>query len=155
MRPAIVERRCGLAHPTLKLLLEMRSVLLDELLFVLREIFERMDRIGGACRHAGATINTTLRINIHLRYRLEIRLVLLRMDTVGRANFDAKGIFDAIISNYVGHDESVSRESERLRLASEPVYEVLQTACRDPDHTQGAHVWKWEPDFGFTARLTG
>lgn len=106
--------KCGLAQSTTKLLLEMRSVLLDEFLLVLRQVIERVDRIGCAHRHAGTTIDATLGIDIHLGRGLEIGLVLLGMNAVGRANLDAERIFDAIISNYIGHDESISKRSERL-----------------------------------------
>ena len=35
-------------------------------------------------------------------------LIALGMDAIGRANLNAQGVFDAGISNYIGHDESVS-----------------------------------------------
>jgi hypothetical protein len=35
--------------------------------------------------------------------------ILLGMDAIGRANLDAEGVFDAIIGDYLGHGESVSR----------------------------------------------
>jgi hypothetical protein len=64
-----------------------------------------MDRVGGASGNACATINATLGIDIHLGRGFEAGLVLLGMDAIGRANLDAEGVFNARISNYVGHDE--------------------------------------------------
>src|SRR6202035_5348 len=42
-------------------------------------------------------------------WRLETGFVLLGMDAIGRADLDAKGILDARISDYIGHDESISK----------------------------------------------
>ena len=39
----------------------------------------------------------------------KVGLVQLGMDAVGGADVDAEGVLDAVISNYVGHDESISR----------------------------------------------
>src|SRR5215471_441088 len=91
-----------------RLLLEERGVLLDELFLVLGHIFERMNRVGGAGRNACAAINAALGINVHLRSGFETRLVLLGMNAIGWADLNTKGIFNAGISNYVGHDESIS-----------------------------------------------
>ena len=64
-----------------------------------------MDRVGGASGNACATINAALGIDIHLGRGLEGGLVLLGMNAIGRANLNTEGVFDAGISNYVGHDE--------------------------------------------------
>jgi hypothetical protein len=98
------------------LLLVIGSVFLDEFLLVFRDIFQCMDRVGGASGNACATINATLGIDIHLGRGLEAGLVLLGMDAIGRANLNTEGVFNARISNYVGHDESVSW-NEHVRLA--------------------------------------
>jgi hypothetical protein len=41
-------------------------------------------------------------------------LILLGMDAVGGANLDAKRIFDAVISNHIGHDEGLLKEVRAL-----------------------------------------
>ena len=45
----------------------------------------------------------------HLSRSFELGLVLLGMDAVGGADLEAQRIFHAVIGNYVGHDESISR----------------------------------------------
>jgi hypothetical protein len=100
--------------------LEESCVLFDELLFVLRQIFQRMDRVRRTGGNAGAAIDASLGIDIHLSLAFETGLVGLGMDAVGGANLDAEGILNAGISNYIGHDESVSW-NEHFRLAQERV----------------------------------
>jgi hypothetical protein len=39
----------------------------------------------------------------------KLGLVLLGVDAIGGANLDAQGVFDAGISDYISHDESISR----------------------------------------------
>jgi hypothetical protein len=90
-------------------LLEIRRVLLDEVLFFCRQIVQGEDRIGRADRNAGSAIDAALRFHVHLRGRFEIGLVLLGVDAVGGADIDAERILDAGISDYVGHDRSLSR----------------------------------------------
>jgi len=84
-------------------------VLLDEVLLILGQVLESMNRVGSARRNAGAAVDAALRIDIHLSRSLEARLVLLGMDAVGGADFDAEGVLNAGISNYIGHNESISR----------------------------------------------
>jgi hypothetical protein len=93
----------------LESVLEVSRIFLDEFLLFFRHIFEGMNRIGPAGGNAGAAVEASLGIHIHLSGGFEPRLVLLRMDTVGGAHLDAKRVFDAVVSNYLGHGESVSR----------------------------------------------
>src|SRR3954451_13032861 len=90
------------------LVLEEIRVLFDELLLIFRNIFERVDRVGSASRNACATVDASLGIYIHLTRGFEAGLIRLGMDAIGRANLNAEGVFNAGISYYVGHDESVS-----------------------------------------------
>jgi len=90
------------------MLVEVR-VFLDEFFLILGQVFESMNRVGSACRNAGAAVDTAFGIYIHLSGSFEAGLVLLGMDAVGGADFDAEGVLDAGISNYIGHDESISR----------------------------------------------
>ena len=85
------------------------GVLLDELFLILRYVIQRVDRIGGTRRYAGSTVDALFRVDIHLGYAFELRLILLGVDAICRAHLDAQRIFDTAISDYVGHDESVSR----------------------------------------------
>jgi hypothetical protein len=87
------------------LLLVTGSVFLDEILLLFWDIFQRMDRVGGAGGNACATINAAFGIDIHLGRGLEAGLVLLGMNAIGRANLNTEGVFNARISDYVGHDE--------------------------------------------------
>ena len=85
--------------------LEERCVLLDEVLFVLRDVVQGVNRVGGADRNTGTAVDAAIRVHKHLGRRLEGGLVLLGMDAIGGADIDAEGVFDTGISNYVGHDE--------------------------------------------------
>ena len=91
-----------------RLLLVESGVLLDKLLLLLGHILQRVNRVGGASGNAGTTIDAALRIDIHLSRCFELRFVLLGMDAIGGADLDAERVFDASISYYIGHDESVS-----------------------------------------------
>jgi hypothetical protein len=84
-------------------------ILLDELLFIFGQIVEGMDRIGPAGGDASAAVDASLGIDVHLSSGFKLGLVLLRVDAIGGADLDAKGILDAGISNYISHDESISR----------------------------------------------
>src|SRR6476646_5980273 len=88
--------------------LEECCVLLDEVLLLLGHILQRMDRIRGACRNAGAAVDASLGIDIHLSCGFEAGLVRFGVNAIGRANLNTEGVFDAGISNYISHDESVS-----------------------------------------------
>jgi hypothetical protein len=84
------------------------GVLLDEFFLVFGNIFEGMNRVRCARRNAGAAIDAAFGIDVHLHGGLELWLVLFGMDAIGWANLDTEGVFDAVISDYVGHDESIS-----------------------------------------------
>ncbi len=86
----------------------IRGVLLNELFLLLRDVFKRMNRVRGAGGDASATVDAAFRIYIHLGGSFEARLVRLGVNAVSGANLDAKRIFDAVVSNYIGHDRSVS-----------------------------------------------
>jgi hypothetical protein len=89
-------------------MLKERSVLLDELLFLFWDIFQGMNRVGGTSGNASTAIDAALGIYVHLSRGFELGLVLLGVDAVGRANLDTERVFDAGISNHIGHDESIS-----------------------------------------------
>jgi len=80
-------------------------ILLDEVLFVVGHIVDRVNRIGCADGNAGATVDAALGIDVHLSRGFEPGLVLLGMNAVGGADLDAEGVFDTGISDYIGHDE--------------------------------------------------
>jgi hypothetical protein len=84
-------------------------ILLDEILLILGQVIESMNRVRSACRNTGAAVDATLGIYIHLSRSFEAGLVLLGMDAVGGADFDAEGVLNAGIGNYISHDESISR----------------------------------------------
>jgi hypothetical protein len=84
-------------------------VLLDEVLLVVRQVVEGMNRIGCTGRNASAAVDAAFRIHIHLSCSFELGLILLGMNAVGGADFDAEGVLDAGISDYIGHDKSISR----------------------------------------------
>ncbi len=81
-----------------------RRILVNEFLLVFGHVVERMDRVRRAHRDARATIDASIRVNIHLRGLVECRLIFLGMDAVGRTNIRAQRIFDTGIGNYVCHD---------------------------------------------------
>jgi hypothetical protein len=112
--PCIRHPAGGLHRLKTASVLEECCILLDEVLLFLGHILQRMDRIRGACRNASAAVDASLGIDIHLSCRLEAGLVRLWVDTIGRANLNAEGVFDAGISNYIGHDEPVSWMSTSL-----------------------------------------
>src|SRR4051812_12013282 len=87
---------------------EEGRVFLDEFLLVFRDILQGVNRVGSASRNTGAAVNATLGIDKHLSRSFKAGFVLLRVDAVGWANVDAKRIFDARISNYISHGESIS-----------------------------------------------
>jgi hypothetical protein len=70
--------------------LEEGGVFLHKGFLVFRYIIEGMNRIGGAHRDAGATVNATFRIDIHLGCGLESRLVLLGVNAISGADIDAE-----------------------------------------------------------------
>jgi len=91
-----------------RLLRVVGRVLLNKLFLVVWDVFECMNRVGGAGRDAGTAVDAAPRIDVHLGRGLEAGLVLLGMDAIGWANFNTEGVFDTGISNYISHDGSVS-----------------------------------------------
>jgi len=91
------------------------GVLLGEFLLVLGHIFEGVNRIGGAGRDAGATVDAAFGIDVHLSGGFELGLVLFRVNAVGGANLDAEGVLDAGISDYISHSESISGMKDEMR----------------------------------------
>lgn len=94
--------------------LEKRSVLFDEFFLVLGDIVEGMDGIGGTNRDTGSTVDAAFGIHEHLGGSFELGLVLLGVNAIGGADVNAKGVFDAGISNYVGHD-AIDLQNEMCR----------------------------------------
>jgi hypothetical protein len=84
------------------------GVLLDEFLLIFRHVFQRVNRVRSASRNASAAVDAALRVDIHLRGSFEPGFVLLGVNAVGGADFDAKRVFDASISDYISHDERIS-----------------------------------------------
>ena len=108
--PACDTRQPGVrADPgRLQLVLIEGGVLLDEFFLVFGHILESVNRVRGTRGDAGPAIDAAFGIDVHLRGGLELWLVLLGMDAIGWANLDTQGVFDAVISDYVCHDESIS-----------------------------------------------
>jgi len=94
---------------------EEGGVLLDEILLLFGHIFERVNRVGGADWDTGAAVNAAFGIHVHLSGGFEARLVGLGMNAIGRTDVDAERIFDAGVSNYIGHDEWFSWNEHSLR----------------------------------------
>lgn len=83
-------------------------VLLDEFLLLVRNVFERVNRVRRAGWDTGTTVDAALGIDVHLGGRLVAGLVLLGMDAVCWANLNTEGVFDAVISNYISHVDQFS-----------------------------------------------
>ncbi|HKU24129.1 MAG TPA: hypothetical protein VJQ54_01590, partial [Candidatus Sulfotelmatobacter sp.] len=107
-----------------ELLLEETGVLLDEILLVFRQIFQSVDRVGGAGRNTRTAVDASFGIYVHLGRGFEAGLVGLGVDAVGGANLNTEGVFDASISNYIGHDKSIST-NEMSTIVS------LDTECKE------------------------
>jgi len=75
----------------------MRPLFRDEIL--------REDRLHGACGLARAAVDADFGVDVQHLGRLEVVLVLPRVDAIDRANLDARGVLgaDARLSDYVGH----------------------------------------------------
>src|SRR5450755_327343 len=108
-KPIALQLRSGTGQSSSRSMLAKGSIFLNEIFLVLRHIVDGMDRVGGASRNTGATVDTTLGIHLHLSGGFETGFVLLGLDAIGGADLDAKGILDAGISDYIGHDESISK----------------------------------------------
>src|SRR5271167_1771185 len=81
----------------------MSGVLFQKLFLVLGQFLGHEDRIRSASGNAGAAIDTTLGVDIHLSRGLKSRLVFLGMNAVGRADFYAELVLDAGVSDHVRH----------------------------------------------------
>src|SRR6266567_1403916 len=84
--------RTGRQLMQMSLMLIEGRILLDEVLFVVGHIVESVNRIGCADGNTGATVDASLGIDVHLSRGFEPGLVLLGMDAVGGADFDAEGV---------------------------------------------------------------
>lgn len=91
------------------------GVFLDEILLLFGNIFERMNRVGGAGWDTSAAVNAAFGIYIHLSGGFEAGLVGLGVNAIGGADLDTERIFDAGISDYISHDESFSWNEHSLR----------------------------------------
>ena len=96
-------------------MLEKDGVFLDEIFLVFGHVFERVNRVGSADWNTGAAVNAAFGIHVHLSGGFEARLVGLGVDAIGGANLDTQRIFDAGISDYISHDESVSWNEPSLK----------------------------------------
>src|SRR5579885_1074531 len=118
------------------LFLVILGVLLDEFLLIVRYVLERMNRIGRAGGHAGATIDAAFRIHVHLGGGLKAGFLGLGMDAIGGADFNTKGVLDAGIGNYIGHDESISADGMSLLPSSGTSVRTCLDPSGDWDHTE-------------------
>src|SRR5271165_6297155 len=84
------------------------GVLIDELSLFGRNFVIGEDRVGRTDRHASAAVDTSVRVNVKLGLGLELLLVLLGVDAIGRASFHAEFVFGAGISDGVRHDCCIS-----------------------------------------------
>src|SRR5215469_1538621 len=82
----------------------IRGVFLDELDLVGRNFLVGEDGIGRADWHASAAVNAAVRVDIQLSRRLKRFLILLGMDAIGWASFNAEFVFGTGISDGVRHD---------------------------------------------------
>src|ERR1043165_1420449 len=107
---------CASARRYLGLLLGLVvvEVELDVLVPLRREVLLREDRLHRALIHAQAAVDARVRVDVqHLR-RLELRLVLGRMDAVHRADIHAGNILgaDAGFSDDVRHERSLGEQGD-------------------------------------------
>src|SRR5438105_12933024 len=82
-----------------------RGVLLDVFPQLCTDIVCGMDRVRGAHRNASSTVDTSLGIDIQLGSFFETSFVLLGMNAVGWTNVNAEFVFDAGISDHIGHEQ--------------------------------------------------
>jgi hypothetical protein len=85
------------------------GIFLNEIFLVLGNIVDGMNRVGGASRNTVRHSRYNPRDPHTSEWRLRNRVRPAGMDAIGRADLDAKGILDAGISDYIGHDESISK----------------------------------------------
>ena len=81
------------------------SVLFGEVLQILRQLLERVDRLGRAGRDASTAVDATVWIDIELGGGFKCGFILFRMDAVGWTSVHTEKIFDAGIGNHISHDE--------------------------------------------------
>ena len=100
------------AQSLLRLFLKILRVLRDEGLPLVGRFVERKDCFNGTRRHAGAAVDALVGVNEQHFGRGELRLVLARVNTVHRADVDARSIFraDAGFGNDVGHAQILGME---------------------------------------------
>src|ERR1700693_1743319 len=83
--PIALQLRSGTGQSSFRSMLVKGSIFLNEIFLVLRHIVDGMNRVGGASRNTGATVDTTLGIHIHLSGGLETRVVLFGVGPIGGA----------------------------------------------------------------------
>src|SRR3954453_16556675 len=92
------------------LFLVASRVLLDRFFLIFGNVLKIVNRGRGAGGHTGATVDAAVGIHIHLSGGFALGLVCLRVDAVGRTDLDTERVLDAGISNYIGHDKSISAD---------------------------------------------
>src|SRR5689334_17598408 len=97
------------------LLLEVRRVLLDVVLPLVRDFVERVNRLDRARRHAGAAIDALVGVNAQNLGGLEVGLVLAGMNAVDGTHIHARGVLgaNAGLGDDVGHSLLRSRRLPR------------------------------------------
>src|SRR5208337_449641 len=98
------DRPSGGADVAATYLCVVGGILLDELSLVGRNFVVGEDRVGRTDRHARAAVDAAIGVNIQLGRGLELFLVLLGMDAVGRASFYAEFVLGTGVSDGVCHD---------------------------------------------------
>jgi hypothetical protein len=83
----------------------MGGVLFDELFLVIGNFVGYKNRVRGAGRNTGAAIDTSFGVDVKLGRCLKVWFIFFGVDTVGGADFHAKFIFDAIVGDYISHDD--------------------------------------------------
>jgi len=76
-KPIALQLRSGAGQSSFGSMLVKGSIFLNEIFLVLGHTVDGMNRVGGASRNTGATVDTTLGIDIHLSGGFETGFVLL------------------------------------------------------------------------------
>jgi hypothetical protein len=87
----------------MSLLCVIVGIHLDEVLQVLGQLVDRINRRRGANGYTSPTIDASSGIHKELRRLIEVRLVFSRMNAVHRAHVDAFGVLSASVRNNIGH----------------------------------------------------